>query len=51
MSAFTKKDFRKRPEVDMTIFTEMRAKKRRGGSQEPPPGLNRVKRYLFLDEI
>ena len=25
----------------MTIFTEMRAKKRRGGSQEPPPGLNR----------
>ena len=47
MSAFTKKDFRKRPEVDMTIFTEMRAKKRRGGSQEPPPRLNRVNKTYF----
>ena len=37
MSATTKKDFRKRSHVDLIIFTEIRAKKPRGGAYLPPP--------------
>ena len=37
MSATTKKDFRKRSRVDSIIFTEIRAKKPRGGAYLPPP--------------
>ena len=37
MSATTKKDFRKRSHVDSIIFTEIRAKKPRGGAYLPPP--------------
>ena len=48
MSATTKKDFRKRSHVDSIIFTEIRAKKPRGGAYLPPPALNRVKRDMIL---
>ena len=51
MSATTKKDFRKRSHVDSIIFTEIRAKKPRGGAYLPPHALNRVnlKYYNSMD--